>query len=413
MKNIPIYYTDIIIEKKYTELFYAHSFPVYNNINKSYLLSDIQFLTNISKELLLSECVVIYLGCYNLHHLKLLFKLFTLKVWILIDKKPFEYNTSKYKNVKLYNFILDKKNIEFIKNKYNNKNILYICNNNYTIYDTNIHLVNQIKIAIQFKPKYILLNSRFPKSQSDYDPYIYTDYDYYLYNFNNLQLDAYSSIFEDTTLIADNSEKLVYIKGEMLLPLYQHKNDNSFRLFIKQNTNYKYELEVYNLTKIYNIYHYYSQFLTFRFINYTNDVDILYPLTIPLNNDYFKLLIGYDGCIENMMEFVIYNHYLNYIQKKNNMILTFKLMSDINLKLKKYTKQNILDYKYNDTLFKYNYIWKKISETNKNISAYIQYNLIKENKSNLNKTLGSKRVSKNLSYITKYIKDNTDFYFQI
>ena len=88
-------------------------------------------------------------------------------------------------------------------------------------------------------------------------------------------------------------------------------------------------------------------------------------------------------------------------------------MSNINLKLKKYTKHSILSYEYNDTLFRYNYIWKKIAKINKNISTNLQYQLIKKNEKEYNKILGSKRIKKNLLELDNYniIEENKIFYF--
>jgi hypothetical protein len=351
-----------------------------------------------------------------LSHLKLLFKLFKLDKWILIDNKQIEYDISKYENVKFHNLTLDQKNIKIINDKYTNdfknKHVLYICNNNYTIYDTNIHLVNQMKIAIQFNPKLMILNLRFPKSQTDYDPNIYKDYDYYLYKFEDLQLDKqkYSELFLNIDLKTDDPKELLYVKGDMLIALYQHKDDNSFRLIIRPNNN-KYELKIYNLTDIYDKYHYFSQFLSYKFLgsyetNETNEIN-------KINIDYFKLIPGYDGCIQNIMEFFIYNDYLNNIKQINDQIKTFKLISDINLKLKKYTKHSILSYEYDDTLFKYNYIWKKIAKVNKNISIHIQYNVIKQHESESKKILGSKRIKKNLKMLKKHKLENEFMYFKM
>jgi hypothetical protein len=324
--KIPLFLSEIIINKKIDN----YNFLVYHDINKSYLINDIQFLTLVSKNILLSDYIIIYLGCYNLPHIKILFKLFNVKQWILIDENKLEFDVDKIQNFNFLNIRLNFNEITKLKNQHDN--IIFICNNNYTILDYKIHLINQITIPIALNAKFILINCKFPKNQNDYDDSKYKDNDYFFGKFNDLKINNYKKYFINNNLSTDKDTELLYIKGDILLPVYQDKDDYSFRLFIKQK-NDKYELEIYDLAKIYDSFNFYHQFLKFGFID-TDDKEFISPLEKPLNLEYFKLIAGYDGCISNLIEFCICNDYLRiFISNFFNSSLIIKKICNIFLSL--------------------------------------------------------------------------------
>jgi hypothetical protein len=402
IKKIPLYIYDITLTDDYKISNLV--FPIYNNINKSYLMSDIEFLTLVSKEIVITDYVVIYLGCYNLPHIKILMKLFQVNKWLLFDEQKFSFKLKNKPNIIINNKILNINIINKLKKEY--PNIIFICNNNHTVYNSKVHLVNNLKIAIELNAKYILLNSRFPINQLN--DIKHHDIDYFIGSINDLHLNDYKDSFLNYDLSTNKDDELLYIKGEILLPLYQDNSDYSFRLMIRQNKN-KYELEIYNLDKIHKLLNYYI-YNNHKFI-FFNDKDIVYPLNITINVDYFKLLIGYDGSMQNLMEFAIINRYLYNIKKTNNEILTFKLIHDINKRLEKYTKSNILDFNYNKKIFEYGYIWKNILRINRYNSAQIQYNIIKHNEIKYSNIFGSKRIKNILSKLLHFITNNTFNYY--
>lgn len=403
IKKIPLYLSDIIIPDNYS--IQKFTFPIYSNINKSFLLSDIQFLTYISKKIELLDYVVIYLGCYNLPHIQILFKLFNVNKWILFDEVKIAFNIKKKSNIIIIKQRLNINTINELKNKY--KNIIFICNNNHTIHESPVHLVNSLKIAIQLEAKFILLNCKFPLNQKNDEKY--TDNDYYIGNINDLKLNEYRKLFSNPDLSTEKETEILYIKGEILLPLYQDKDDTNFRLIITQNSKNKYEFDIYNLEIIYKHLNYYI-LNNFMFINYDKK-NILEPLKISVNIDYFKILVGYDGCIQNLMEFIILNRYLCYIKNTDNQITTFKLIYSINNKLEKYTNKTILDFNYNNKIFEYGYVWKNILKINRFISAKKQYEIIKLHEDEYTQIFGSKQIKHSLSILNKFINNNNDYYY--
>lgn len=360
--------------------------PLYSWLDKSYLLSDIQFLTMIAKKVNLLDYVVIYIGCYKLNHLNILFKLFNVQKWLLYDNKPFKYFKSNNK-ISLFDTLLSSNIVSQLKKTY--KNIIFISNNNHVLYGNDRspdHMINQVRLSIGLNAKYILLNCNFPINQVHNDKY--------LYSINDLMLER--TVFSNSELATDLTSEFLYIKGEILLPLYQAQSNKNLRLFIERKDQY--ELEIYKLDKIHKLLNFYQITICNTYNYFVNDTIV---------QDYIQLIPGFDTTLQCRMEYNIFNNYLQTLRDKNDAIKTIKYMYDINLELEKITKQKFINFKYIDHLFYYGYIWRHIREVNKNMSAKIQYKIISNYDKNI---LGEERTNKSLETIKNSINESNDYY---
>jgi len=347
---------------------------------KKLLLSEIQFLTRISKTLNITnfkDYAVVYIGSAAGHHLPILYNMYPDLIWLLYDPAPFTKDVYKHptkeNSVFVYNMFFTDETIKHVLQNCQNRKILFI--SDIRVEATEITIIkdmgDQAYWGMELNAEFMLLKFRLPYDELDKVP---TTNEQFRFDNKKLVNPSFKTNKKDT---------MIYLKGDIYLQIFPPPYSGELRLFIQQKNN-KYELDEYNYINIQNkIFKYNSQYR----IDFICNKKVC--SNMPLK--YINLIPGYDTSIECLMEYITLKDYYNYFFNINDDIKIINKMYDMNFLLEKLTGRNFFNCTF-DTTIKYFYRFKK----NNKINAY--------NKLNIWKDIIKVKINLNINAQIEYIK---------
>jgi len=354
---------------------------------KKLLLSEIQLFTKICKTLnikKLSDYIVVYIGAADGTHLPILFKMFPELSWLLYDPNKFNNNV-KGENVKIFNQYFLDETIEHVKkNNINNKKIILISDIRVEPTEEQImsDMINQARWGMEMNAKFMYLKFRLPYNlENNFIPKTLSD----------LKIDK--KYINNPELVSDHT---LYLDGKLYLQLYPPPYSTELRLFVKQDSNEKYNLKSYNYVDIENKLFFYNSK-----IRGTAKVE---------EYDFLNCIPGYTNNIENVMDFEIVKQAFKYFYNYNdNEIL--KKFYDFNIYFEKITyrtliKCNITKPKQDENIRKT--IWREIMKVEVNNSITFQINYLNQNG---NKYLDKEKITHAIKYIQS--KQSKELYYEL
>jgi len=328
LKKIPILVDDLPIVKEPEEYIIdkLDLQPRCHWGQKKLLLSEIQFLTRIAKNLKITsfkDYALVYAGAAGGHHLPILYKMFPDLLWLLYDPAPFSPNVYTHPTglVKVYNRFFVDETLEHVKENCENRKIIFI--SDIRISNDEVSTIkdmrNQGYWGMELDAVFMLFKFKLPYNDKDEIPRSNNDLKY---DVNKLVNPLFKT---------DKPRHMVYLKGDIYLQLFPPPYSTELRLFVQRKKN-KYEFVEYNYSDIQDrLFKYNSDYRT-QFI-----CNEKICKNIPTN--YLNLIPGFDTGIECLMEYNVYKDFYNYFEKIDDDIKLINKIYDINLLLEKITNR--------------------------------------------------------------------------
>lgn len=351
-----------LLDNKYDDIF------LYNN-NNSYLpihnlhwgqvkllYSEIEFLTKVSKDIELSNCIVVYIGAAPGDHTCLLLDLFQTMSMLLYDPREFNNKLVDHPRVTIRtgtNGLFSDDSIDEVRKIANNRKIIFISDIRREVDEVKIleDMINQQRWAILLDSEYILLKLRMPYLTID-------EYKYLNYDMSTIQNKV---IINDSNATNDG---LMYLDGKIYTQIYPKIKSTETRLFVKKDNKNKYNMKYYSIYNYDKALSYYNIYLRPQMYEYKDSKDAQ------------KYVLGFDNSYDSVGEYyILYKYVKHFVKDNNNYDKTIDMINELTTKFNYETNKNVFTIQikhYNDELQNILKTIKQDPNTN-NITNYINY----------------------------------------
>ncbi len=327
------YRNNISLRRKFTRVLtdnFCTATIQYNDYDRNYsavhlgqrklMFSEIEFFNIVTSEIGndLSNYLVVYIGSAPGSHFNIILELFPTISCILYDPRPFDIPESNRVIIKTgtSGFFTHDKVPDVLKIA-KNREIIYICDMRGDVNEIDVwnNMWFQQEWGVMINAKYMLLKMRPPYDDVENDKYIFSG-----------PINTVAQIKIPQFIMIPKG--FIYLEGDIYFQIYPPKKSSETRLLVRRNEGYKYKL--YDYSKYDISLAYFNQVyrkLTFRFRD---------------SNDTKNHLLGYDDSYESVSEYKIIYDYICKTDTRCKHSNIIKFMHDINMKLLKYTQQNLI-----------------------------------------------------------------------
>ncbi len=316
------------------------------------LYSEIEFLTLVSKEYSLKDVIAVYIGAAPGDHTLLLLKLFPDLHMLLYDPRKFNSELINHKRVTIRNMLFDVEQINYVKQFAKNKKILFISDirrevNEIEILEDNI---NQQKWGILLQADYMFLKLRMPYLNK-------TEFKLLDYDLSDIRkyVNTPNSIF---------GNYLLYLDGHIYTQLFPKIKSTETRLFVKKQSNNKYNLKYYD---IYN----YDKTLSY-FNIYLRSQQYQYKKSYKIKNH----ILGFSDHYDYVGIYYILHKYFKYYLKIKSNKINFEVTQMINnlvTEFNNFTRKNVVTIHIKQFYTELNNISNILTTKNYNINNIVNF----------------------------------------